>query len=101
MKILYMAVIILFGGVLFFATLELPSRGEKEDVVEEEKELSTVESPSEFYIKNSYEKTGNKNLVNSILTDFRSIDTLGEEIVIFTAGMICYLLLFRRDKNEL
>jgi multicomponent Na+:H+ antiporter subunit B len=35
-------------------------------------------------------------MVTVILADYRGFDTLGEEVVIFTAGIICFLLLRKR-----
>jgi multicomponent Na+:H+ antiporter subunit B len=45
------------------------------------------------YIKNSYHDTHTPNFVSSILADYRGYDTFGETTVIFTAGLVCLLLL--------
>jgi multicomponent Na+:H+ antiporter subunit B len=39
-------------------------------------------------------------MVTVILADYRGYDTLGEETVIYTAGLICFLLLRKRKKEE-
>ena len=39
------------------------------------------------------------NMVTVILADYRGYDTLGEETVIYTAGLICVLLLRKRGKE--
>ena len=57
---------------------------------------STHVSP--FYLENSVEQTRTPNVVTSILMDYRSLDTLVETIVIFTAGIACALLLRNRDE---
>ncbi|MCM3693449.1 Na+/H+ antiporter subunit A [Neobacillus niacini] len=61
------------------------------------------ESISSFY-ENSYELAGAKNIVNSILVDFRGIDTMLEILVLCIAGIGVYTLIKVRlgggDKNE-
>lgn len=56
------------------------------------------------YYENSYELAGAKNIVNSIIVDFRAIDTLLEISVLCMAGLGVYTLiklrLSGRDKNE-
>lgn len=48
---------------------------------------------SPHYIQYSYEETGVPNFVGAILADYRGYDTLGENIVIFTAGLSTILIL--------
>lgn len=48
------------------------------------------------YIANSYQDTRTANMVTAVLMDYRALDTLIETAVIFTAGIVCALLL-RRD----
>lgn len=52
---------------------------------------STHVSPS--YLENSVAETNTPNVVTAILMDYRALDTLGETLVIFTAGIACVLLL--------
>jgi len=56
------------------------------------------------YYENSYELAGAKNIVNSILVDFRGIDTMLEILVLCIAGLGVYTLIKlrpqRRDENE-
>lgn len=40
-----------------------------------------------YYIEEGMKETGSANIVNSIVWDFRGFDTLGEEIVLFTAAV--------------
>jgi multisubunit Na+/H+ antiporter MnhB subunit len=42
---------------------------------------------AKYYIGEGFEKTSSANIVNSIVWDFRSFDTLGEETVLFTAAV--------------
>jgi multicomponent Na+:H+ antiporter subunit B len=39
-------------------------------------------------------------MVTVVLADYRSYDTLGEETVILTAGLVCYLLLRKIRTNR-
>ena len=53
-------------------------------------------STKDYYIQNSIEKTGSANIVNSIVWDFRSYDTLGEETVLFTAILAVFLIAHKK-----
>jgi multicomponent Na+:H+ antiporter subunit B len=44
------------------------------------------------------EETEVPNLVTAVLADYRGYDTLGETVVIFSAGMAVILLLRRREE---
>ncbi len=53
------------------------------------------------YIEMSYQETGSKNFVTAVLGDYRAFDTLGEVIVIFTAGVATILTLRTyKDKDK-
>lgn len=63
--------------------------------------MTGTEVPGNYYIREAYNDAHTPNIVTVVLGDYRSIDTLGEQIVIFTAGMITFLLLRkRRDDDE-
>ncbi|MFO7715502.1 hydrogen gas-evolving membrane-bound hydrogenase subunit E [Desulfosarcina sp.] len=49
-----------------------------------------------FFEQNSYIAAHGRNIVNVILVDFRSLDTLGEIVVVATAGLAGLSLLARR-----
>jgi len=51
-----------------------------------------------FFEHNSYVAAHGRNIVNVILVDFRSLDTLGEIVVVATAGLAGYALIARRRK---
>lgn len=79
--ILLMAV----GILLLYGGLSLPFRGD-------------VNSPasqhvSPRYIEHGLEETGTPNIVSAVLADYRSFDTLGETLVIFTAGIACFFIM--------
>lgn len=50
---------------------------------------------SPAYLENSVAQTRTPNVVTAVLMDYRALDTLGETIVIFTAGIACALILRR------
>ncbi len=52
-----------------------------------------------FFEQNSYLAAHGKNIVNVILVDFRSMDTLGEIIVVATAGLAGYALIKKRGSG--
>jgi multisubunit Na+/H+ antiporter MnhB subunit len=99
LKIFYYIIILTFGAILIYATLEFPKRGPRSEVLGQETNIVGSELPSTYYIRNAYKDANTPNIVTVVLGDYRSIDTLGEEAVIFTAGIICYLLLMREKQT--
>ena len=55
---------------------------------------------SPTYIEDSEKDTHTPNIVTSVLADYRGYDTLGETVVIFTAGLACILILMKRKKDD-
>jgi len=53
-------------------------------------------SVTDFYEANSYIVAHGRNIVNVILVDFRSLDTLGEITVVALAGLAAYALIQKR-----
>ncbi len=51
-----------------------------------------------FFEQNSYTAAYGRNIVNVILVDFRSLDTLGEIVVVATAGIAGFSLLAKRKR---
>jgi multicomponent Na+:H+ antiporter subunit B len=49
-----------------------------------------------YYLENTYKETGVYNVVTAILASYRGYDTLGEVVVVSTAGL-CTILLLRRN----
>ncbi len=67
------------GGLLIYGTLDMPYFG-------------SAEAPAHVhvaprYINDSFQETGVVNMVTAILASYRAFDTLGEVVVIFTAGI--------------
>lgn len=100
MKYLQLIVIISFLGVLLFASMDLPQRGDPDNRMNREKSITNTEVAGNYYIRRAYEDAHTPNMVTVVLGDYRSMDTLGEQVVIFTAGMICFLLLRNRREEE-
>ena len=53
-----------------------------------------------IYFENAYELTGGKNIVNTILGDFRAFDTMLEVVVLFIAGIGVFTLIKLKAKKE-
>ncbi|MBE1514212.1 DUF4040 family protein [Nesterenkonia halotolerans] len=89
-QLLAIAVALGFGVMAFGATFALTGR--------------RGQSPaSQWYMENTYETTGALNVVNSILVDFRALDTFGELTVLGVAGFAILALLnsaFSTSDNE-
>ena len=79
----------LLGFLLLYAASDLPKLGDPASPA------SVHISP--VYLENSLQDTNTPNVVTTVLMDYRSLDTLIETVVIFTAGIACALLL-RRNK---
>ena len=52
------------------------------------------------YIEHAYHDTHTPNIVTVMIADYRSFDTLGEVVVVFAAGMACFLLLRGNRRKE-
>ena len=70
--------------LLLYGAADLPAFGDPGSPA------STHISP--IYLERSVEQTRTPNVVTAILMDYRSLDTLIETIVIFTAGIACALI---------
>ena len=60
-------------------------------------EFKTISS----FFENAYELAGGKNIVNTILGDFRAFDTMLEVVVLCIAGIGVYTMIkFRTKKGD-
>ena len=75
--------------LLLYGAADLPAFGDPDSPA------STHISP--IYLEKSVEQTRTPNVVTAILMDYRSLDTLIETVVIFTAGIACALILRKGD----
>lgn len=83
---------------MVYASLDLPQRGDTDNLMHAETSMTGTPVPGNYYIQEAYNDAKTPNIVTVILGDYRSFDTLGEQVVIFTAGLIT-LLVLRNRKN--
>lgn len=81
-------VIVGFVALMLFASVDLPDRGDPDAPAQTG--LATE------FLSRSLEETNTPNVVTAILADYRSLDTLGETLVILTAALAASLVLSRR-----
>ena len=80
-----LAVVLAMGAALFYATIDMPAFGDPQ-------------APANNYVGQEYvERTASEipmpNIVTAVLASYRGFDTMGETMVIFTAGVAVMLLL--------
>lgn len=100
MKLLKIFILIAFAGIMIYASSGLPYRGDPDNLMHARESVTGTPVSGNYYIKNAYKDAGTPNMVTVILGDYRSIDTFGEQIVIFTAGIITILVLRRTKRRE-
>ena len=91
MKLLLVFLTVITGALLIYGTMDMPLWGDPDSPA------SHHVSPR--YIEKGFEETEVPNLVTAVLADYRGYDTLGETVVIFTAGIACFFIL-RKQKAE-
>jgi len=99
LKIINVSILVVFCGLMFYAAAGLPNRGDPNAPLNREKSAAGSPEAAYYYIQNAKKDAHTDNMVTVILADYRGYDTLGEETVIYTAGLICFLLLRRRSKE--
>jgi multicomponent Na+:H+ antiporter subunit B len=87
-----LAIVTIFTCFMFYIEFAMPPYGDAQSPA------SLHVSP--YYIEHSEEQTDTPNIVTSVLADYRGYDTLGETTVIFTAGVVCLILLGKTTKND-
>ena len=73
------------GAALVYSTIDMPAFGDPD-------------SPANSYVGMAYIETSPQdidvpNIVTGVLASYRGYDTMGEVVVVFTAGLACVLLL--------
>jgi len=86
-----LAVVVVTGAALIYATLDMPRFGDPEAPA------NTHVVPR--YLHRSATEVGAPNVVTSVLASYRGYDTLGEVAVIFTAGIGVLMLLGKRRRK--
>lgn len=80
-------------GALVYGTYDISSFGDPHSPAQEHVKPR--------YIERSIEETGSANVVTAVLASYRGYDTLGEVVVIFTAGIGVLLLLGGRATRKM
>jgi multicomponent Na+:H+ antiporter subunit B len=80
------------GALLVYATLDLPPFGQADTPVHSHPLTGR-------YLVDSAREIGVPNAVTAVLASYRGYDTLGETVVIFTAGIGVLLLLGRGNRR--
>jgi len=90
--LLPLLVVLITGGVLVYATLDLPAFGEASNPVHGH--------VAERYLVDSAHEVGVQNVVTSVLASYRGYDTMGETGVVFTALVGVLILLGGKRRDE-
>jgi multicomponent Na+:H+ antiporter subunit B len=85
LKVIALAIVILSGGLLLYATKDFPSWADPA--------APASMNVSPHYLEKSMEETSVPNVVTAVLADYRGFDTMFETTVIFCAGVACFMLL--------
>lgn len=96
MKVGNYVILISFLILMIYASLGFPNRGDANARMNRETSLTGSANAPSYYIHNADRDAHTHNMVTVILADYRGYDTLGEETVILTAGLICFLLLRKK-----
>lgn len=87
MNVKALLAVLFIGVVLFWAVEDMPAFGDPE--------APATCYTGKLYIDLALRDVGVENIVTAILASYRGFDTLGETVVIFTAGISVALLLRR------
>ncbi len=81
------------GGILIYATLDLPTIGSADTPVQ-------TSRLTDRFLNESPKEIGVPNIVTSVLASYRGFDTFGEVTVIFTAGIAVFMILRQRMSSR-
>ncbi len=95
MKFVKYLILIAFAGLLIYGSLDLPDRGDPDAWLHQQESITGTEVAGNYFIRQAYIDANTPNMVTVVLGDYRSVDTLGEQVVVFAAGLICLLILRR------
>lgn len=86
-QIVVVPIVVAFGALMLVASEDLPDRGDPE--------APAAVGVAADYTERSLDDTETPNVVTAVLADYRSLDTLGETLVVFTAALAVALVLRR------
>ena len=95
MRHLTLVVLAAFAGLLLYCIAHVPDRGDLDAPPNAAESAVGSPNAAAYYVENAYLDAETPNMVTVTLADYRSFDTLGETVVVFTAGMACALVLRR------
>ncbi len=84
-----LAVVSITAAALIYGTMDMPSFGSRAAPAH------THVAP--YYLDQAVSETGVPNVVTAVLASYRGFDTLGEVVVVFTAGIAVLLLIGGRE----
>ncbi|MCD5406748.1 MAG: DUF4040 domain-containing protein [Desulfotomaculum sp.] len=85
-------IVVAFGAMLAVGTVDMPDFGDPH--------APAHTHLAERFVEMGYQETASPNLVTAILICYRGVDTLGEVIVVLTAGMGVILLLRTTSRRK-
>jgi multicomponent Na+:H+ antiporter subunit B len=90
----YVAIAVCFsaGLALFYATFDMPAFGDPNSPANSGVGMA--------YLERTYKDIGIPNVVSAVLASYRGFDTLGEVVVVFTAGVGVTLILAPRKRDK-
>jgi multicomponent Na+:H+ antiporter subunit B len=90
LKKLALIAVLFIGIILFWAVEDMPAFGDPD--------APANQYVAQMYIERTLPDIGIDNIVTAILASYRGFDTLGETVVIFTAGVSVIFLLRRGEQ---
>ena len=91
-NVMALIIVVLTGAALVYGTFDMPAFGDPNTPVHQH--------VAQHYIKESGKEIGVPNIVTSVLASYRGYDTLGETVVVFTAGIGVLALIGRVRRQE-
>jgi len=82
------------GALLIYGSLDLPSYGDANSPAQQHPQMAR------YFLEHSGKDIDIPNVVTSVLASYRGYDTLGETVVVFTAGIAVLSLLGRRRRHN-
>lgn len=80
-----------FVALMLFASVDLPDRGDPN--------APAHQHVAAQYLRRALDETATPNVVTAVLADYRSHDTFGETLVIFTAALAALLILGNNEED--